>query len=504
MLNFDIAMKIPQKKQAANIAITICSLSIFCGLISSCAKEKYVAKPLDPQVVTAKISNKDILNADFNAYLIQQGYSATDLPFQFWGLNELTRAALYFNPKLDVAKAQLALANTAIDTANQRQNLTLSGSLARSDQANEDISPWAYGLSVDIPIETASKRAIRVENAQYLRDAAELDLAEIAWQLRSQIAKDLIAYHENIALQQQLSRELTAHSDIVKMLEKRLALGLIDSTTLNNAKLMQQKTQIMANTLPMQLIEIRAALAADTGLSIEKLNAMPIRPMDVDGILTQQSELLNQENLNQPNSNEQNQFKTLQQNALLNRLDIRRSLAKYAAAEAKIKLEVAKQTPDITLTPGYIFEFGDRIWSLGFSSLLNLLNKNQTLIAEATQLREVEGAQFEVLQTRIISDLNLAYAQLTTALQNIQQTQSQVNNHAQQQRQIQKQLDAGLTDRLTVTQQSLSYLLAEQQLLNLKFNCLRILIAIEDLMQRPIYDEPTNAILNTQLGRKNE
>ena len=42
--------------------------------------------------------------------------------------------------------------------------------------------------------------------------------------------------------------------------------------------------------------------------------------------------------------------KNFQEKALLNRLDIRRSLAKYAAAESKIKLEVAKQTPDISLS----------------------------------------------------------------------------------------------------------------------------------------------------------
>ncbi|WP_020184112.1 MULTISPECIES: TolC family protein [Methylotenera] len=492
-------MKIPQKKQAANIALTICSLSIFCGLISSCAKEKYVAKPLDPQVVNAKISNKNPANAAFNAYLIQQGYAQTDLPLQLWGLNELTSAALYFNPKLDVAKAQLALANAAIDTAHQRQNPTLNGSLARSNRANGDIDPWSYGLNVDIPIETANKRAIRVEEAQHLRDAAELDVAEIAWQLRSQIAKDLMTYHENIALQQELSHQLKVHTDIVNMLEKRLALGLIDSSTLNDAKLIQQRTQIVANALPTQLIEIRAALAADTGLSLDQLNTMAIKPIDVDVILTQQSDQLNQQDLNG-----QKPFKTFQQYALLNRLDIRRSLAKYAAAEAKIKLEVAKQTPDINLTPGFLFEFGDSIWSLGFSNLLNLLNRNQTLIAEATQLREIEGAQFEVLQTNIISDLNLAYAQLTTALQNIQQTQSQLENQANQQRKLQKQLDAGLTDRLAVTQQSLNYLLAEQQLLTLKFNGLKAMIAIEDLMQRPIDDTQKNAIVNAKIGLKNE
>lgn len=489
-------MKIPSKKTTANKILMICGSIVFCGLvisISGCAKEKYVSKPLDPQAINSKILNKNPDSAEFNAYLIKQGYPAKDLPFQVWGLNELTSAALYFNPRLDVAKAQLALAEVGIDTANQRQNPTIGGSLARSDRANGDINPWAYGLTVDIPIETANKRAIRVEQARYLRDAAELDIAEIAWQLRSQIAKDLLAYHENIAQQDNLARELKAHADIINMLEKRLALGLIDSAAFSNAQLLQQNSQISANALSMQLVEIRANLAADTGLSLVRLNAMTIKPMDIDIALTQQANLLNLQD-----SNGQNQFKVLQENALLNRLDIRRSLARYAAAEAKIKLEVAKQTPDINLTPGYIFEFGDRVWSLGFSSLLNLLNKNQTLIAEATQLREVEGAQFEVLQSKVISDLNLAHAQLTTALQNIQQTQSQLDNQAKQQRQLQKQLDAGLTDRLAVTQQSLQNLLAEQQLQTLKFSALKAMITIEDLMQRPIYDEPKYAEFDAQ------
>lgn len=478
-------MKIHKKKHASNLVLTICGLSVFCGFINGCSKEKYVAKPLDPQAVNTKISSKNPASAEFTSYLIKQGYPAQDLPLRVWGLNELTSAALFFNPKLDVAKAQLALAEVDIETANLRQNPTLGGSLARSDRANGDINPWAYGLTVDIPIQTANKRAIRVEQAQHMRDAAQLNMAEIAWQLRSQIAKDLIAYQENIAQQDYLARELKVHADIVNMLEKRLVAGLIDSATLSNAKLLQQKSKAVANTLPLQLVEIRAALAADTGLSLDQLNKMAIKPIDVDIALAQQSK-----QLNEPQANGQNLFKVLQENALLNRLDIRRSLARYAAAEAKIKLEVAKQTPDINLTPGYIFEFGDRVWSLGFASLLNLLNRNQTLIAEATQLREVEGAQFEVLQTQVISDLNQAYAQLTNALQNIQQMQSQLTNQLNQHQQLQKQLEAGLTDRLAVTQHSLQNILVEQQLLTLKFYGLKAMVAIEDLMQRPIYDEP--------------
>ncbi|MES2546444.1 MAG: TolC family protein [Pseudomonadota bacterium] len=468
-------MKIPQKIQLISV------LLIFCGLTAGCAKEKYTAKPLDAKQVSTKILNKNLSDEAFKAYLIKQGHAVSDWPIRQWGLDELTHAALYFNPKLDVAKAQLALANTSIATAKQRQNPVINASTARSNRANGDINPWSYGLDVEIPIVTNNKREIRVEEAERLRDAAQLTVAETAWQLRSQIAKDLMAYHESIALQQALAIELSTHSDIVNMLEKRVASGLVANNLLSDARLLQQKTQIAQQALLTQQAEIKAALAADIGINIDQKTAIALKPIEVDHLLRLQSSLLTSPN----------QIALLQENALLNRLDIRRSLAKYAAAEAKIKLEVAKQTPDIALTPGYIFEFGDKVWSLGFSSLLNLLNKNQTLIAEASNLREIEGVQFEALQTSIIADLNSAYASYQSSLQQMRQTQALLAAQLKQQQSLQKQLNAGLTDRLTLTQNRLSYLLTEQQLLRLQFNCLKAAIYLEDLMQRPLFDGAT-------------
>ncbi len=467
-------------------------LLFFCGLVIGCAKEKYVAKPLDAQTVSSKILNKSFSDPEFKHYLLKQGYQPSDLPFQQWGLNEFTYAALYFNPQLDVAKAQLALANTAITTANLRLNPAVNATTARSDRANNDINPWAFGLDVAIPIETNNKRQIRVEEAMQLRDVAHMTVAETGWLLRSQIAKDLIAYHENLAAQQALSHELETHSSIINMLEKRVQLGLLASTPLSDAKLLRQKTQAAANTLAAQLNTIRAALATSIGIDLAQFNAISIKPLLIDTVLNQQSALLNTSE----------QLKNLQQNALLNRLDIRRSLAKYAAAEARIKLEVAKQTPDIVLTPGYIFEFGDRIWSLGFSSLLNLLNKNQTLIAEATNLREIEGAQFEVLQSSVIGNLNLAYAHYQASLAQINQTQTQLALEAEYQQTLQKQLASGLVDRLFVTQNALYHLLTQQQLIRLKFNSLKAAIAIEDVMQRPLLDGAMPHQLNQTAGLK--
>lgn len=462
------------------------------SVLSACTKEKYQAKPIDPAIISAKLNNKDISNAEFKSYLIKLGYQESDIPFESWGLNELTLCALFYHSKLDVAKAQLALANANLETARLKQNLTLSGNLARSNQANGDISPWAYGLSVEIPIETTNKRDISIEEAQHLAEAARIDVADIAWQLRSQIAKDLLQYHENIAKLQLLSEELNKQDTLIKILEKRVQLGALSNTEMIAAKIQQQKTLFALNTEQSKNTEIKALLAADIGLSFDRFNQIKLKPLDINATLMQQVTSL-----------ENPITKKTQESALLNRLDIRRSLEKYAAAEAKIKIEVAKQTPDISLNPGFIFEFGDKIWSLGFSTLLNLLNKNPTLIKEATQLREIEGAQFEALQAKIIGDLDRNAARYQASLENLHQVKQQQTSHMVYSQKIQHQFDAGLIDRLDLTQNQINTALINQQLLTAQFNTLNAALAMEDLMQRPIFDDfklpnqPKNSLAET-------
>jgi len=439
--------------------------------------EKYDAKPLNIVNTTANITAKDPLSADFEAFLIQHGYKKTDLPLAAWGLDELTLCALYYHSKLNVAKAQLALANAKIESAGLKQIPTVSGSIAHSDQANGDIRPWAYGLNIEIPVETGNKSEFRVEEAQQLANVARMDVADVAWQLRSQIAKDLIEYQQNIADTQLLQTELATQTEIEKMLQKRVDTGLASKTELSTAQLIALKMQSSLNREHAKFIEINTRLASDVGLTPEKFKQISLKPLDLNSTLTQQASILDTSFVN----------KELQEAALLNRIDIRRSLAKYAASEAKIKLEIAKQVPDISLTPGFIYEFGDKIWSLGFSSLLNLLNKNPSLINEAKQLREVEGAEFESLQAKIIGDLNQRYASYEAAKQALDQTQVQHSAQMLHMQKLQKQFDSGLIDRLELKQASLNNIVAQQQVSAAQFEVLKAANSIEDVMQRPIY-----------------
>lgn len=444
----------------------------------ACAKAPYIAKPLDRAETTAKLLHKRPASAGFNAYLISQGYLAHELPVKSWGINELTYCALFYHTKLDLAKAQLALANAQIDSAQIRQNPIINSDVARSNQKNGDINPWALGLNIEIPVVTNNKRQIRVEEAQHLAEAARLNAAEVTWQLRAQIAKDLLRYHENTALIALLKNTLATYTKIVDLLQKRLSLGAISNTDFSIARLELQKTQSALYAEEAKLAENRAILAADVGLSIEKFSEIQLKPVDIDQIITQHTQILNTPD----------QAKNLQTDALLNRIDIRRSLANYAAAEAKIKLEVAKQTPDIVLRPGYAFEFGDSVWSLGFSALLSLLNKNATLIAEATSLREIEGAQFEALQANVIADLSQALALYQANTSNMNSADIELKLAQQTAQKQQKQFDSGLIDRLEMTQNQLNIQNLEKQLLSEKFNLLSASLAIENVMQKPIFE----------------
>lgn len=456
------------------------AFSIIAVLLAGCATEPYHAKPLEPEKIAAGITERDPNSAAFKAYLIQQGYPEADLPLATWGLHELTLCALFYHSKLDVAKAQYGLALSAVNTASQKPAIGLGGHVGHSNRKNDDINPWALGLQVDVPIQTTDKRAIKVEEAQHLAEVARLDIADTAWQLRQAIAADLLQLHKNAAHIAHLQNTLATHEKIISMLQKRVAAGLNSNTELSHYQLALQQAQFSLATAQAKTAEIRAQLATDCGLSIEKFNQLNIKNADLDTALKQRQSALAQAMAG----------KTLQERTLLNRIDIRRALAKYAAAESKIKLEIAKQTPDISLSPSWAFEFGDTIWSLGINTLLNLAKQNQTMIAEATQLREVEAAQFEALQAQTLANLAQAQAQYQAANAVLLAQQQLMAEQARQQQKQRKQFDAGLIDRLSLSQSDLSQHLALQQLQNAQFEVLQATLILENIMQHPIETTP--------------
>jgi outer membrane protein TolC len=101
---------------------------------------------------------------------------------------------------------------------------------------------------------------------------------------------------------------------------------------------------------------------------------------------------------------------------LLHRVDLRRSLLDYAAAEANLHLEIANQYPDFQYSPGYSFDEGHH--KIAFSPALSvpIFNRNRGPIAESEARRAEAEVRFNALQAQAIGEMEIALARYNGAL----------------------------------------------------------------------------------------
>jgi outer membrane protein TolC len=452
-------------------------LSATC-LLGACATQTYEPRPLDAARTEANFRIRSLDNPKLQDYMTGQGYPQEALPVKTWGLRELTLVAFFFHPQLDVARAQRQTANAGIATAGQKQNPGISTSAEHHSRADSGISPWTLGFSFDIPIETGNKREIRIERATWLSEATRIEIGQSAWEIRSRLRSALVDYFAAEKQVELLKQEAAIRNEIVAMLDKRLIAGMISSIELANARLLLQKTQQALDAEKLRFPELRAAIAASAGLPVQALSSASLNAAGIDEILPA----------------EKLPGDAVQRMAMLNRLDIRAALARYAASESTLKLEIAKQRPDIVLTPGYSFDQGDNRWSLGLSLILALLHKNDGAIAEANAQRETEATQFNALQVRIIGQQEQALAGYLATLEELANTERLLAGQQQRETQSQRLFEAGHIDRLEFAGSRLETLAIAQGLAGARIRLMQRQGALEDAIQRPLDETALPAV----------
>ena len=266
---------------------------------------------------------------------------------------------------------------------------------------------------------------------------------------------------------------------MVNIFQKRLGLGEASNVELSTANLLLQAARLELIARQQNQSVLISKLAGNLGLSLAKTAAIPLSNAPLNSAAQAQAW-------------DKNVTADIQAAAVFNRLDIRIALERYAAAEALLKLEIAKQYPNIILSPGYAYAPGDRTWSLGLSGLLTLLQKNKIPIAEARQLREVEAAQFEALQTRVMTEASIANAELLQAKKLLDY---QTNVMAQQQQNttlVSQRFAAGEVDRLTLALAKLENYVAEKNVVIANYQLKIALTKLENTLQRPLTTNAKN------------
>lgn len=391
------------------------------------------------------------------------GHQLAQWPPQTWDLQTLSIAALYFNPALDVARARVGMADATIVTAGARPNPTLSIQPGIP-------SPYLLSLDFSIPIETAGKRGYRVHAARNLSEAARLDLANSAWAIligvRLALVNHLVA-SQNLEL---LRSEEKVHAEQVNILEQIFSAGEIPRVDVDNARIELAKAQVAARTAEGQVSETRAALAAAIGIPVAGLDRAEFSWPDMD----------------KPPTVESSSSREIQHDAVLNRLDVRRSLAEYAAAESDLQLQIARQYPDINIGPGYTYEERNNFFTVGFSTSIPLFNRNQGPISEAEARRKQAAASFLQIQSQVIAKSERASTAYNAALKELAETQSLYKLQENQVQIIQQSIRAGVADQLSMDGAQIQLSVLARARLDAVGRAQRALGDLEDAVQRPL------------------
>ncbi|WP_298438689.1 TolC family protein [Geobacter sp.] len=437
------------------------------ALLSGCAT--YQSRPLEPARTAAAFESRTLDNPALKMFLeTNLGHAISPWPPSSWDFRSLTLAAFYYHPDLDVARARWGVAEAGKITAGQHPNPSFGFIPQHHSDTAGGLSPWTLGFNLDIPIETAGKRGYRVARADHLSRAARLNIAGVAWQVRSRLEGSIFNLYAALATEPLLQREETAQSEIVDLLEGRLSAGEASLPDVTQARLALEQTRLLLVEIRKRRAESRVAFASALGVPREAVEGINI---SFDSIGAAPS---------LPSASE------MRRQALTNRPDILALLSEYEAAEAALRLEIAKQYPDIHPGPGYQWDQGDNKWSLGFTVTLPLFNRNQGPVAEAEARRKETAARFAALQARVIGEVDQALAGYRALLAKLAAADALLSAQQTRHKSAEALFEAGETDRLALAAAALELESAALNRLETFSRLLQARRALEDALQRPL------------------
>lgn len=396
-------------------------------LMAICSCQSYLPKALDPQATASSFGRRRLDGPALHSAMVSAGYwkNNRSWPPSPWRLRDLQGAALLGHPEIAVAKAKAASARASIGTANTAPNPGVSF----SPELGQGNSPWVLGLAFDWQIETANKRSERTAKAQAESNAAALSIADTAWSVSSGVRAALLDLETATRRLEILEAQRENDSALVTMVSARVTAGEAPRTDLSVYLSQQSRDLVDLADGRSKLDSARAKLASAVGIPASALQTTAVSFGSLDHLPSTPSE------------------SKLRRAALLQRSDILAALQDYAAADAALRLEIAKQTPDLHLNPGYTFDQGQSKWALGVGLTLPI-DRNAGPIREAIAKRDESAAVFQRLQSSIRGELDQSLASYRADCARLHEVDSLLATQKQQLADAERLAKSGETNHL--------------------------------------------------------
>jgi outer membrane protein TolC len=447
---------------------------LLCGVAGGCAR--YEAKPVSPERTAVALENRTLNDPGLRVFLEKNLHrDPADGPPRLWDFEMLALAAFYFHPDMEVARAEWDVARAGVLTAGGRPNPTVSvtpGLNLSHINAAPGLSPWIPVINFDVPLETAGKRGYRVRQATALSESARLNIAGVAWRVRGGVRSALNDYIADGRREALLQPLISIQQQILTLMQQQVQAGAAAGSEMAPMRVALQKSQVQIADARRQRAEDRAALAEAVGV--------PVRALDGVEFATNWPEAAADAAAAGLTSAE------IRHEALLGRADVLAGLEDYAAAEAALQLEIARQYPDVHLGPGYEFDQGDNKWSLGATVELPLLNKNEGPIAEAKARRAEAAARFNAIQSKVLAQIDAAVESFHATQEGLALLRSLADEQAKSLNAIEGQLKAGAVAPLDLLDARLEFATAQTEQFDAQVRFQQSLAALEDALQRPI------------------
>lgn len=429
-------------------------------------------RPLAPEESAHALQTRSLDDPGLREFLAAvPGHAPREWPLGRWDLDDLTLAALYFHPTLDIARAHAAVAGAAVETAAMRPNPTLALSPQLSTNPMGAVSPWLALVNIDWPIETAGKRGHRIARADAAAAAAREAVMTAAWQVRRELASALIARAATTRQDDMLRAEIATEERLVKLLEKRLREGAASAGQVAPVRLAWLQASSEGAGAAARVAEASARVAAAIAIPTGALVGI-VLPAGFDradeGVLARIEP------------------QDARRRATLERFDVRQAIAEYAASEATLRLELARQYPDVRLSPNYQFDQGQNEWGVALAIDLPLLNRNDGPIAEAAAMRDEAAAHVLAVQAAALAEVEQALARRDGELARQESVRGTVLDRERNLRRTRNALALGALDRVAELDAEIEHLRAERVAAEAEGAVRQALVDLEAALQGPL------------------
>ena len=443
------------------------AVGLLAALLSACVH--YTPRPRSPERIAVGFTQRTLSDPQLRA-LLERQLPARAWPRPQWDRADLLVAMLYFNDGLAAGRASARVATAGTRTAREHPNPTVT---LMSEYANQhDGAPlWLWAVVTDWLLDAGARRGARIALADLAAQRAGYDLAELTWKQRGALrraAADLLITEREIALRETVNTDRQAQLDMAR---RRLEVGAASRGDLDRLVRDALQDEQQLHDARRRASLARSALAVAVGVPVKVLAGLK----------------LGWEQLDDPPAVDALQLERARDEALLARADVHGAVVAYGTAEQALRLEVARQYPDVHLGPAYTWDHGIRRYQFNLGLTLPLMNRNAGAIGEAEARREEAGARLEATVALAWQEIDEAIRQWQLARARLTEVRGPVYDAAQRiYAQTARGFDAGANDRTELVAARVAHTLAELQVLDAVRTAQEALATLEDALRRPL------------------